>query len=321
MTESAQAHILVTSRLFGQHSQDIVDELREAGCTFTFAELPPAASEAEVIALLGEAEVWVCGTGRVTARMLDAAPHLRLVARHGIGYDNVDVAAARSRGIQVAVVHGAMAPAVADLAMALLLASARKIPQGNALVKSGGWQSFAGPELPGKTLGIVGLGVIGKEVCRRAKGFDLRVIAHDPVEDAAFASTWGVEYLALDDLLAQADFVTLHAPVTAGTRNLIGAAQLSRMKPAAYLINTARGALVDEAALYEALKNGQIAGAASDVFVKEPPGDSPLLTLDNFVAMPHCGSQTPESKRRMTETTAQNIRRVLKGDEPLYPIR
>jgi D-3-phosphoglycerate dehydrogenase len=321
MAEAGKAHVVVTSRMFGQYSQDVVDELIAAGCTLTRVEMPPGAGEAELIAALGEADVLVCGTEPVTARVLEAAPRLRLVARHGIGYENVDVAAARARGIQVGVVHGAMAPAVADLALALLLASARQVPQGNALVKSGGWQAFTGPELPGKTLGIVGLGVIGKQVCRRARGFDLRVVAHDPLQDADFASAWEVTYLPLDDLLMQADFVTLHAPVTPATRGMIGAAQLALMKPAAYLINTARGALVDEAALFEALKNKQIAGAASDVFVKEPPGDNPLLTLDNFIAMPHCGSQTPESKRRMTETTVENILRVLRGEEPLFPIR
>ena len=307
--------------MFGQYSEDVLDELMAAGCELIRADRPPGAGEDDLIARIGEAEVVVVGTERVSERVLAAAPRLRLVARHGIGYENVDVAAARARGIQVGVVHGAMAPAVADLAMALLLASVRKIPQGNALVKSGGWRAFDGPELPGKVLGIVGLGLIGREVRRRAKGFDLRVVAYDPMQDAEYAAEWDVTYMPLDDLLAQADFVTLHAPVTPATRGLIGAAELARMKPTAYLINTARGALVDEAALYEALRDGRIAGAASDVFVKEPPGENLLLTLDNFLAMPHCGSRTPESIRRMTQTTAQNILRVLAGEEPLFPIR
>jgi D-3-phosphoglycerate dehydrogenase len=294
--------------------------MQAAGCVFLPNDLDRAPTEAELIARIGAADALISGTEPVTARVLDAAPKLKVLSKHGVGYENIDLDAAKARGIPVAIAGGAIADSVADLAMGLLLALARQIPQGNASVKAGAWQRFIGPELRDKTLGIVGLGQIGKGLCRRAKGFGMRIAAYDTYPDATFAASWGVTYLSLDDLLAQADFVSLHAPMTPETRQLIGAAQLARMKPTAYLINTARGELVDEAALYTALKDGVIAGAAADVFATEPPGDSPLLTLENFLAMPHCGGQTPEGLRRMGEITAENALRVLRGEEPLYRV-
>jgi D-3-phosphoglycerate dehydrogenase len=251
---------------------------------------------------------------------LAAAPRLKVISKHGVGYENIDLEAARDRNIPVAIAGGAIADSVADMALALLLALARQIPQGDASVRAGDWKRFVGPELAGKTLGIVGLGQIGKGVCRRAKGFGLQVVAYDTYQDQAFAASWGVSYLPLDELLAQSDFISLHAPVTAETRHLMGAEQLARMKPTAYLINTARGELVDELALYEALKQGHLAGAASDVFIQEPPGEHPLLTLANFIATPHSAGQTPEGLRRMGEITAENALRVLRGEAPLYRV-
>lgn len=313
-------NILVASRSFGKNCPEVLDQMRDTGCVF----LPPIAdgapSEEQLLQAIGDADVLISGTEPVTARILAAATRLKVIAKHGVGYENIDLQAARERGVPVALAGGSISDSVADMTLALLLASARQIPQGNASTRRGEWKRFVGPELNNKTLGIVGLGQIGKAVCRRAKGFGLRVVAHDAYQDAAFARTWNVAYLALDDLLAQADFVTLHAPVTPETRGLIGAAQLQRMKPSAYLINTARGELVDEEALYHALYDRTIAGAASDVFVQEPPHDHPLLTLDTFIAMPHSAGQTPEGLRRMGEITAENVLRVLRGEEPLFRV-
>src|SRR5581483_7485003 len=317
---NATFNILVASRSFGKNCPEVLEAMQATGCVFLPNDLDRAPTEEELIARIGAADALISGTEPVTARVLDAAPKLKVISKHGVGYENIDLNAAKARGIPVAIAGGAIADSVADLAMGLLLALARQIPQGSASVKAGAWQRFVGPELRDKTLGIVGLGQIGKGLCRRAKGFGMRIVAHDAYPDTAFAASWGVTYLTLDALLAQADFVSLHAPVTPETRQLIGAAQLARMKPTAYLINTARGELVDEAALYAALKEGGIAGAAADVFATEPPGDSPLLTLENFLAMPHCGGQTPEGLRRMGEITAENALRVLRGEEPLYRV-
>ncbi len=310
-------NVLVASRSFGKNCPGTLDQMKAAGCVF-LPGFDKAPTEEQLIARIADADALVSGTEPVTANVLAAAPRLKLIAKHGVGTDNIDLAAAKQRGVPVAVAGPAMVDSVADLALGLLLACARKIPQGNANVKAGQWDRFVGPEMRGKTLGIVGLGQIGKAVARRAKGFGLELIAFDAFLDASFAASWGVRHASFDELLAQSDFITIHAPLTPETRNLFGAAQFNRMKPAAFLINLARGELVDEAALCDALKSKRIAGAASDVFVKEPPGASPLLALDNFIAMPHCGGQTTEALRRMGEITGENILRVLRGEKPHY---
>jgi D-3-phosphoglycerate dehydrogenase len=312
-------NILVASRSFGKNCPATLAQLKSAGCVFLpgFDQTP---TEEQLIARIADADVLVSGTEPVTAKVLAAAPRLRLIAKHGVGTDNIDLAAAKARGVPVAVAGPAMVDAVADLTLGLLLACARQIPQGNANVKAGQWDRFVGPELRGKTLGIVGLGQIGKAVARRAKGFGLELLAHDAFPDAPFAASWGVRFVSFDDLLAQADFISVHAPLTPATKHLFNAAAFGKIKPGAFLINTSRGELVDEAALFAALKAKRLAGAASDVFAHEPPGDCPLLTLDNFLAMPHCGGQTPEALRRMGEITGENILRVLRGEKALYEV-
>lgn len=315
-----ESNVLVASRSFGKNCPEMIEKMKSAGCVFLPHRFDRAPTEDELVSVIGEVEVLISGTEPVTDRVLAAAPRLRVISKHGVGYDNIDLTAAKARGIPVAVAGPAVLDSVADLALGLLLALARKIPQGNANVKSGRWDRFIGPELRDKVLGIVGLGQIGKAVCCRAKGFGMQVVAHDAFPDAAFAASWRVQYLDLDELFSQSDFISLHAPLSASTRQLVGSAQLARMKRTGCLINTARGELVDERALYEALKSNQIAGAATDVFVKEPPGDNPLLSLENFIAMPHCGGQTPEALRRMGEITGENVLRVLAGQEPLYVV-
>jgi D-3-phosphoglycerate dehydrogenase len=317
---TSRYNVLIASRSFGKNCPEVLDEMRRARCEFLPNDLDRTPTEEELIARIGEADALVSGTESVTARVLDAAPRLKVISKHGVGYENIDLDAAKARGIPVAIAGGAIADSVADMAMALLLALARQVPQGHASVQKGEWKRFIGPELRGKTLGVVGLGQIGKGVCRRAKGFGVRLIAYDPYPDSVFAGSWGVEYLPLEQMLEQADFISLHVPVTPETRNLINAERLSKMKPTALLINTARGELLDENALYDALKTGIIAGAATDVFVSEPPGDHPLLALDNFIATPHSAGQTPEGLRRMGEITAENVLRVLRGESPLFRV-
>jgi ribulose-phosphate 3-epimerase len=315
-----QLRVLVASRSFGPHCPEAIARLRAAGCELVANPWGRAPSEEELTSRAGDVDVLVSGTEPVTARVLGAAPRLRLIAKHGVGFENIDLEAARARHIPVCLAGDAIADSVADMAFALLLALARQISQGDRAVRAGGWPRMVGSELRGKTLGLVGLGKIGKGVCRRASGFGMRVVAYDLYPDRAFARSWGVELLELDELLAQADVVSLHAPVTPETRGLIGGRALALMRPGALLVNTARGELVDEAALYEALRDGRLGGAASDVFVREPPGDNPLLSLDTFIASPHSAGQTSEGLRRMGEATADNILRVLAGDEPLHRV-
>lgn len=315
-----QYKVLIASRSFGPNCPAALERMRALGCELIPNDLGRAPTEAELLERVADIDVLISGTEPVTAAVIAAAPRLKVISKHGVGYENIDLEAARRRGIPVAIAGGAIADSVADLAMGLLLALARQIPLGDRTTRQGEWRRLVGIELRDKTLGLVGLGQIGKGVCRRARSFGMQVVAYDLYPDAAFAQNWGVRYRTLAELLAGSDFVSLHAPVTPTTRGMIDAAALALMQPGAYLINTARGELVDEAALYTALREGRLAGAASDVFVGEPPRANPLLTLDNFIAAPHIGGQTHDGLRRMGEVTAENAIRVLQGQEPLYRV-
>ena len=313
-------NVLVASRSFGKNCPHVLEQMKAFGCVFLPNPHERAPTEAEMLALAPEADAIVSGTEPITAKVLAAAPRLKVISKHGVGYENIDLEAAKARGIPVCIAGGSIADSVADLAMGLILSVARQIPQADRSVRAGEWKRFVGPEMSGKTLGIVGLGQIGKGLARRAKGFGMRLVAHDAHEDRPFAASWGVDYVSLDELLKRSDFVSLHAPVTPGTRGMMDARRLALMKPTAYLVNTARGELVDEGALYEALSQNRLAGAATDVFAQEPPGKSPLLTLANFVATPHTAGQTHEGLRKMGEVTAENTLRVLRGEAPLFRI-
>jgi len=313
--------VLIGSRSFGKACPEAVDLLVRSGCQVVPNTLRRAYTEEELVAAIPGVDAFITGVDPITARVLEAADRLKVISKHGVGLDNVDLAAAAARHIVVTVAPGSIHDSVADLTVGLMLALARWIPQSDAHLKDGEWKRYLGAELRGKVLGIVGLGRIGKAVCQRAGGFGMEVIATDVFHDDDFATAWDVEYVALDVLLARADFVTLHVPLSGATQALIGAAELHQMKPTAYLINAARGGLVDEMALARALEAGELAGAASDVFVQEPPGDHALRRLENFVATPHVGGYTAEGLRRMDQETAENVLRVLQGQPPLHEVR
>ena len=312
--------VLVASRSFGKANPDVFDRLKAAGAEIVPNPLEQAPTEADMVSLIKDIDVLISGTEPVTKRVLAAANKLKGIAKHGVGYENIDLVTAKARRIPVAIAGGTITNSVADMAMGLLLALARKIPAGDRAVKAGRWPRAVGVELMGKTLGIVGLGQIGKALCRRAKGFEMNVIACDTDHDDTFAAQWGVQYVELDVLIKTADFISLHAPGSKETRRLMGSERLAMMKPTAYLINTARGELVDEGALYVALKRNQLAGAALDVFEEEPPGLNPLFELDNFIAAPHSAGQTKEGLRAMGEITCDNVLKMLKGEEPQYRV-
>ncbi|HET7499281.1 MAG TPA: hydroxyacid dehydrogenase [Candidatus Eisenbacteria bacterium] len=266
--------------------------------------------EEELLPMVATIDAWVVrGATKVTRRLLEAAPQLRWVARAGAGLDNIDTAAASERGIGVLNVPGANAVAVAELVFGLLLALFRRIPEADAAVRRGGFDKVQGRELRGKTLAIVGLGKIGGAVARRARAFEMEVIGFDPVVSSAQARELGVEPVTFEDLFPRADILTLHAPMLPQTKRMVGAAQISRMPRGAVLVNAARGGLVDEAALVEALRSGALAGAALDVFAEEPPKGSPLLSLPNVVLTPHIGAATVEAQ----EAVGEEIVRLLLG--------
>ncbi len=251
---------------------------------------------------------------RVTAALMDAAPGLRIIARAGTGVDNVDVAAASGRGILVVNAPGANSISVAEHACALMLALSRMIPAADTAMKAGKWEKkrFLGTEMRGKTLGVAGLGRIGQEVTRRARAFGMRIVAHDPYISREVAAGLGVELMSLDDVCASADYLTLHLPSTPETRHLFNEARLSRCKPGIRLINTARGDLIDEAALRQAIESGVVGGAGLDVFETEPPADWVLAQLPQVIATPHIAASTEEAQELVGIETAATVRDFLR---------
>ncbi len=283
-------------------------------------ELRAAAAGADVLVTLLH--------DRVDAALLEAAgPRLKLVAQVAVGYDNIDVAAATRRGVLVTNTPGVLTDATADLTIALILMVTRRIGEGERLIRARTpwrWHMFMllGSGLQGKTLGIVGLGAIGQATARRARAFGMEVVyAQREPARALVEQALGARRLTLYQLLATADVISLHCPLTAQTRHLIDAAAIRLMKPGAYLVNTARGPVVDESALAQALRDGEIAGAALDVYEREPQVNAALLELDNVVLVPHLGSATIETRTAMSILAARNVAAVLGGEQPLTPVR
>ncbi len=304
-----------------------VEMLREAG-EVRIDEREAAIPRADLLALVAGAEaVLTLLHDRVDEELFEAAgPRLRCVANVAVGYDNVDIAAAERRGVVVTNTPGVLDDATADLTMALILAATRRLAEGERLVRSGepwswGMGFMLGSSLQGKRLGIVGLGSIGKWVAQRARAFGMEIVYHqrNPAP-ADVEAALGAELLPLEQLLASADVVSLHCPLTPETHHLIGAEQLAAMKPSAVLVNAARGPIVDEAALAEALATGRIAAAGLDVFEREPVVEPGLLDLDNVVLTPHLGSATVETRTAMAELAARNAISVLRGQGPLTPV-
>lgn len=263
-------------------------------------------------------------TEPVDATLLAAAPALRVVSNMAVGFDNIDVPAATARGVAVCNTPGVLTETTADLAFALLMAAARRIPEAERYLRDGRWRTWSpmtlvGQDIHGSTLGIVGAGRIGQAVGARAKGFGMRLLYTEIVPRPEFEAATGARRVSLPELLEASDFVTLHTPLTPEAHHLIGEAELRRMKPTAVLVNTARGPLVDGAALLRALNGGWIAAAGLDVFEREPlPPDDPLLKLPNLVALPHIGSASVATRTQMAALAAENLLAVLAGRRPAH---
>ena len=260
---------------------------------------------------------------RIDAALIEGSPRLKVISTMAVGFDNIDVQAATARGIPIGHTPGALTEATADFAFALLMAAARRVTEAERYVRAGRWKTWGpmllmGQDVYGATLGIIGLGRIGQAVARRARGFDMRVIYFGGSDEGA-ARAIGAERRSFEDVLAESDFLSLHCPLTPETRGLINADALRRMKPTSILINTARGAVVDHAALYQALRDGWIAGAALDVTDPEPiPLDSPLLALDNCIIAPHIASSTERTRARIARMAAENLLAGLRGERLPY---
>jgi D-3-phosphoglycerate dehydrogenase len=309
------AKILVADPL----AEDGLERLRRAGEVTVVSKLP----EEELIRRIPDFDALVVRSEtRVTAPIIEAGSKLRVVGRAGVGVDNIDVSAATRRGILVVNAPRGNIVAAAEHTMALLFSLARWVPQADASVRRGEWTraKFLGTEIRGKTLGVIGLGNVGSEVAKRAHGLEMDVVAYDPVVSVERAELFNVALVSLGELLEQADFITVHVPLVDSNKNLIGAAELARMKPTARLINTARGGIVDEASLLDALRSGRLAAAAADVFETEPPGPSPLLELPNFIATPHIAASTVEAQVSVAFDVAEEVAAVLAGDLPRFAV-
>ena len=316
-----ECHILVTPTSYGKDDPRLRTELEALVGRVTYNETGKPLTSAQLAALLPGVDGFIAGLDAIDAEALAAADSLRIIARYGVGTNNVDLAAAQARGIVVTNTPGANAGAVAELTVALLLLLARPIISAAAATRAGGWPRTAGLSLAGKTVGLVGFGAIGRAVARLLAGFECRLLAADPWCDVDLAAQLSVTPVELDDLLAASDFVSLHAPVMPETRGMVDAAFLGRMKPGASLVNTARGELVDEKALYEALAAGHLRGAALDAFAVEPPGaDNPLLGLPNVIATPHMGAHTDGATTTMGRMALEDCLAVLRGNGAAFRI-
>jgi phosphoglycerate dehydrogenase-like enzyme len=312
----ALGKVVITAKTVSS-SAEALALLREAGIDVVALATPEPWDEGWLIEQVRDASAIVFAMEPVSAALLDAARRLKIIARPGVGHDTVDLAEATRRRIAVTVAAGANDQSVADFTFGLLLAAARGIVPAVESVRAHGWERFMGTEVWRKTIAIVGLGRIGRGVAQRARGFDMRVLAVSRQRTQTFAAAHGIEHAELNDALAQADFVSLHAPLTPETRNLIDAQALARMRRGAFLINTSRGGLVDEQALADAVRSGHLAGAAIDVLrVQGADSPSPLIGVPGILVTPHMATFSRESTQRVALAVAGSVIAALKGERP-----
>jgi len=319
--ELKHAHILVTATSYGKNDTRLKTELEALVASVTYNPTGKPLTSQQVAELLPGIDGYIAGLDIIDRSALEKADHLKVIARYGVGVDSVDLAAAREKAIIVTNTPGANSVSVAELALGLMLALARQIPEAVTAVHQGKWPRLNGLSLENKTVGLLGLGAIGKQLAIRLRGFDCRILAYDPFTDKAFAAENGVQLGSLEEVITEADFVSLHLPLLPETRSLVNADFLAKMKKGSYLINTSRGEVVDEGALLAALESGHLRGAGLDAFTIEPPDPSnPLLQLPQVIATPHLGAQTDGATSNMGWLAMQDCLAVLRGDEPKYRV-
>jgi D-3-phosphoglycerate dehydrogenase / 2-oxoglutarate reductase len=316
-----QCSILVTPTSFAKYNKDYIYILENAVKKVIYNTIGRPLQENELLPLVAGIDGFIAGLDDITSRVIKAAGNLKVISRYGTGVDRVDLKAASKSGIFVTNTPGANSVSVAELAIGLAISAARNIPEGNAKTKNGSWPRFSGTSLSGKTFGIIGLGSVGKEVAKRLLSFNVKILAYDINFDAVFASKYNVLYSDTDSIFKSSDFISLHIPVFKDTLNIINKNSLSKMKHGAILINTARGELVDEDALYESLKSGHLRAAALDAFKEEPPNPkNKLLNLPQVTAVPHMGAATDDASNEMTRISIEECFAVLKGEIPKYAV-
>lgn len=320
---AGQPRIVVTQRFFDEASADY---LRRHGCEVVIADLPPGQADggldqATLVAILGGAAGWIVGHAHVTRGLMEALPDLKIIARRGVGYERVDLRAAADLGRVVTIAAGGNDGSVADQAIGMMIGLGRRFREAQSAMQGGDWSILMGRDLYRATVGVIGLGRIGRSVVKRLSGFEANVLVSSSRPDPAYAEATGVTFVDLPTLLRRSDYVTLHAPLTEATRHLIDAEALTLMKPGAFLINTARGGLVSDADLLAALTAGRLGGAGLDVFESETDKGmaevtARLLALPNVIAAPHAGASTREGLDRTNMIAARCVVAVLEGGNP-----
>lgn len=316
-----ECRLLVTPTSYGKNDNRLKTELEAMVGEVIYNPTGKPLSSAEVAGLLPGIDGYIAGLDVIDAEALKTADKLKVIARYGVGFDNVDLEFAKSKNIVVTNTPGANSVSVAELALGLILALARQIPEAVDAVHQGKWPRYSGVSLEGKTIGILGLGAIGKQLARRLAGFDCKILAFDPFADQQFVKDHQITLAEMDQVVAASDFVSLHLPLLPETRGIVNENFLNKMKKGSYLVNTSRGEAVNEDALLKALQNGHLKGAALDAFTIEPPDpNNPLLALPNVIATPHLGAQTDGATSNMGWMAMKDCLAVLKDEKPLYRV-
>lgn len=313
--------VLITSRVIGTATIEPIRMLEAEGCVIVENPyLGKNLREEELLRLVKGVDAIIVGEDSVTRRVVEHADCLKVISKNGVGVDQIDVNAATEKGVVVTNTPGANADAVADLTFGLILSVARSIPVAHNAVRQGKWDKFIGVEIWRKSIGIIGVGRIGKGVAKRARGFEMSILGYDTFKDWEFAKEVGLEYVPLEVIFKEADVITIHVPLTSQTQGMITRKHLKMMKKSAYLVNVARGGIVNSMDLYDALIKEELAGAALDVFDHEPPIGNPLLTLDNVVTTPHIGAFTKEAINNQCRQAVLNAIDILHGRRPAFTV-
>lgn len=307
--------ILVTSRSFGQVSKEPINLLKQNNFLIDFKKESGLYGEEDFLKVIGEYDAIIVGADHMTAKVIEAGRKLKIICKHGAGVDNIDCEKAKEKGIHVTNVPATNSDAVADFTFGLILNIARKISESAFEVKQGKWNKNIGVDVYKKTIGIIGCGAIGRRVAKRAKGFDMQILAYDPYVTKS-TNTSDINLVDFETLIKVSDFISIHVPLTPDTRNLISSKQMQQMKKGAFIINTARGGIVDENALYDFLANGHLGGAALDVTEQEPIQDSPLLKLNNVIITSHIASYSKEALNAVSMACAKNIIKRFNNETP-----
>ena len=315
-----ECNVLVTPTSFARYDKTFKEKLEKTVGSVEYNTTGRPLKEEDLISVIGRFDGMIAGLDEITKKVINSAKDLKVIARYGAGIDRVDLEAARNAGIIVTNTPGANSVSVAELTVALALAALRNVIKGNNNTKTGQWPRLPGASLSQKTFGIIGLGSIGKEVASRIFCFNTKILACDLNKDDDFASRYKIDYVDLNTLLSKSDIVSLHIPVLPETKLIINRNSLLKMKKGSILINTSRGELVDEKALYESLNSEHLKAAALDAFMQEPPAGNKLLTLEQVIATPHMGAATDDASNEMTKMSVEDCLSVLKGENPGYPV-